>query len=292
MTMRKGFLGFGIAVALALVAMTVFMADHLTTTSASGGGPEMTLAVGDCTDSCDVALDGAFTLSVVVATAPDGGYTGAQAFVQFGDDLIYKPTDAARDEVVWPDCESATVVRSQLFGEDTVNHGCLTGLLPPQPVSTATGAWATLAFNCSSAVSTTVVQILPLGDDLASTSGAGFVQADGTTQVAAKGGSLTISCGGGGGDPTDTPGTPAEATDTPVPPTNTPVPPTATPSDQLCGDINDDGSVDSRDALWVLWFTAGLVSELDKDGDMNGDGEVDSRDAALILQIDAGLYSC
>ena len=79
---------------------------------------------------------------------------------------------------------------------------------------------------------------------------------------------------------------------TPPPVTNTPIPPTATtPPTGLCGDVNDDNTIDSRDALWVLWFTAGLVSELENDGDVNGDGNVDSRDAALILQTEAGALA-
>ena len=58
---------------------------------------------------------------------------------------------------------------------------------------------------------------------------------------------------------------------------------------QLCGDVNDDGAVDSRDALLILQFVAGLISSVPDISDLNGDGAIDPVDAALILQVDAGL---
>ena len=59
----------------------------------------------------------------------------------------------------------------------------------------------------------------------------------------------------------------------------------------LPGDVNCDGAVNSRDALWVLWFDAGLLGVLPcaEHGDVNGDGNIGPLDAALILQFDAGL---
>jgi hypothetical protein len=91
--------------------------------------------------------------------------------------------------------------------------------------------------------------------------------------------------------PTDT-ATPAPPTNTPVPPTNTPVPPTNTPA-KACGDVNDDGQVNSVDASLILQLKAGLISSLvnEESGDVNGDGNLTSVDAALILQLDAGLIS-
>lgn len=102
------------------------------------------------------------------------------------------------------------------------------------------------------------------------------------------------------------PGTPACATVTPVPPTatntppptNTPVvaPPTATPTAtagpaKMCGDVNDDGLVNSIDAQLILQLKANLISSLPNEpsGDVNDDGQLTSVDAALILQRTAGL---
>jgi len=77
-------------------------------------------------------------------------------------------------------------------------------------------------------------------------------------------------------------------------PTNTvPPPPTATtaPPAKACGDVNDDGNVNSIDAQLVLQLKAGLISSLvnEPSGDVNNSGDITSVDAALILQKDAGL---
>jgi hypothetical protein len=90
---------------------------------------------------------------------------------------------------------------------------------------------------------------------------------------------------------------PPTATNTPLPPTatNTPLPPTATrtPVAKACGDVNDDGHVNSIDAALILQLEAGLLSSLVNmpSADVNHDGHVNSVDAALILQLEAGLIT-
>ena len=66
--------------------------------------------------------------------------------------------------------------------------------------------------------------------------------------------------------------------------------PSPTPT-RLLGDADCNGRVDSRDALLVLQFEAGLLSSLPCPdlADVNRDGRVDSIDAGLIKQMDAGL---
>ena len=61
----------------------------------------------------------------------------------------------------------------------------------------------------------------------------------------------------------------------------------------ILGDVNCDGVVDAIDALWILWFTAGLIEDLPcpDNADVNGDGVINAVDAALILQFSAGLLS-
>jgi len=60
-----------------------------------------------------------------------------------------------------------------------------------------------------------------------------------------------------------------------------------TSPNQLLGDVNNDGNIDSRDAILVLRSIIKL-EELNKDqltsADVTGDGTIDSRDATLILQ--------
>jgi hypothetical protein len=57
------------------------------------------------------------------------------------------------------------------------------------------------------------------------------------------------------------------------------------------GDVNDDGAVDSRDALLILQFNARLVTSLMNapSADVNRDGRVDAIDAKLVLHYSAGL---
>jgi hypothetical protein len=58
-----------------------------------------------------------------------------------------------------------------------------------------------------------------------------------------------------------------------------------------CGDVNDDGRVDSIDDLLVLQYIADLLHDVRNppSADVNRDGRVDARDALLILQYIAGL---
>ena len=58
------------------------------------------------------------------------------------------------------------------------------------------------------------------------------------------------------------------------------------------GDVNNDGVIDSADAMMVLRSSVGLIamSQAQKAvADVNGDGSIDAGDAILILRYDAGL---
>ena len=150
--------------------------------------------------------------------------------------------------------------------------------------------------------------MLPLNDPVALTFGAGFsLPPTGTVAVAAKVNPLTINCGAGTAEtatPEPTTGGPTATPTEPVvgaTPTNTvpPPPPTATvppatpttPPDVILGDTDCNGTVNSLDALWVLWLVAALADELPcpEAGDVNEDGVVDATDALWILWIEANL---
>ena len=180
-------------------AQTPAMADHAT---------QMSISVSGCSgDECNLDNGEAFTVSVNVDTAPDNGYVLVQSFIDYGPNLTYNMTDAAGDEVVWPDGSSDVVVRDS-FVPGTILHGGLTGVIPPLPLSTYTGTVFELSFECSDDFSTNNVQLLPSGDDLAGTSGAVFttvVVTDGvdvSTQVIPDTNSITVNCGA---EPTPTP---------------------------------------------------------------------------------------
>jgi len=57
--------------------------------------------------------------------------------------------------------------------------------------------------------------------------------------------------------------------------------------------VNDDGAVNSLDALFILQFDALLIDELPNaaSADVDLSGRVNAIDAALILQFTAGLLT-
>ncbi len=210
----------------------------------------------DPNDDCVTAGD-TFTLTANVIDTPVPGYIAVQTFIDYG---IYDPaasedgaglntcsdtidngggdgadrfdtdcvttnltynSQAAADEMVWPDLDPSVVFKAQV-APHVVSHGGLTGLIPPQPVSFFIGTILELSFTCSSSSSTTNVQLLPENDPLAGTSGTAFQ--DGTTTVIPKLSDLVVHCLG----PTPTPTvTPIPATHTPTvspTPTDTPTP--------------------------------------------------------------------
>ena len=294
----RSYIGFGFAAIIALIAVTAFMADqHHTASAADHGALSLSVPGGDCAGTtCTVDQGAAFTLEAQIDTAPAAGYILIQSWIDFGSDLVYKPTDDPNgaDELVWDDNGCTVAVRAT-FEPTAVGHGCTTGIIPPLPVSSFEGTLVSLAFNCSEGESSTEVQLLPTGAPVALTNGTEFKTQD-NDSIVPELTNVTINCGAGDGSPEPTDETPEPTDETPEPTDVTPEPtdvtpePTDTPRpDDLCGDLNKDGSVDSRDSLWVLWFTAGLVSDLDNDGDVNGDGSVTAVDASLILQAEAAL---
>lgn len=62
------------------------------------------------------------------------------------------------------------------------------------------------------------------------------------------------------------------------------------PNARLPGDVNEDGRVDTKDALIVMKYCAGWPVKLNGwQGDVNADGSTDLHDAILLFQHDAGL---
>ncbi len=156
--------------------------------------PEMILNVqgGTCDDAatpttCDVPIGATFTLVIELRASPPAGYVSAQSFIHYGNDLIYNPSAAAADEIVWPDCEPTLAVRARFDNTNpsanptdyTVNHGCISGGLPSFLVSYYIGDFAHISLTCSSAESTTMVAQLPYDGlfpvtTIQSTSGSAF----------------------------------------------------------------------------------------------------------------------
>ena len=255
------------------------------------------------------------------------GYIAAQSFVWFGPNITWNPNaTAVVDDFVWPDCNTSVALRFQSISpgppnarrteppvSEVLGHGCATGLLPPLPVSTYVGLFSTMILTCSPDDTANEIQLLPSGpvESIPFSSGAAFTSTvpGADAQIIPKVTGLNVFCGT---PPTPTPPptiTPGGPTLTPTPtPTITPTP-TLTPTPALtptatfisvfpCGDINGDRLVNAEDALWLLWFSSGMIPTLPnpggvlRPGDVNGDGFVDPLDALLVLWIELNLFRC
>ena len=157
---------------------------------------EVRLTADGCAADCAFSLDQSFTLALEVIDPPAPGYIALQSLIDFGDLLTYDAEQReAQEEIVWADCADGVALRDQGFGPTLVSHGCLTGLIPPLPVSNATGTFVEFTLTCSADPSTTAVRIVPDGDPVAVTSGTTFMEADEVTRSAPSGSDLTINCG-------------------------------------------------------------------------------------------------
>ncbi len=186
-------------------------------------GPAMRLTVldgGTCDGSeCFVDTGATFTLAVEVLRAPASGYVLMQTFIDFGvynptasedeagpgscsdgvgnggndgEDrsdsecstvaLTYLPEPGAADEVVWGDAAEGVTLR-EIRASGLLQHGSLTGLIPPLPISHDIGVVVRVRMSCPARSVTIPITLLVSGDPIAGTSGSLFVAADGVTQI-------------------------------------------------------------------------------------------------------------
>jgi hypothetical protein len=324
MTLRIKLLFAGLALVLAVLAGGAFLARELSTTSADtiGSGAMALRATGaSCDDAdnptkCTVDPGATFTLNVALVERTANGTVGVQTYVEYPG-LTYNIEELPANEIKFT--PSALPVRAPGLTADSISHGTTTGIVPPFPASTYKGNIVNLSMTCPSSPGSHLVRLVAQGEDPAGGSGAAITPSDGTGGTAPDiptGDTLTINCGAGAPADTPTPtveGPPPTATSTTEPTataTHTvPAPPTATvtrtpttapatatrtpttvPEKQL-GDVNDDGEVNSTDALMILQLEARRRSTLPNldSADVNGDGLVNSIDALFILWIEAEI---
>ncbi len=65
----------------------------------------------------------------------------------------------------------------------------------------------------------------------------------------------------------------------------------STASARRVGDVNSDGTTNSSDALMILQYSVGKITEINKEyADINDDGFINSSDALVALKISVGNY--
>jgi len=143
--------------------------------------------------ACNVPLGSKFDLLVSILGAPIEGYQLFQTFISFGESLLYDIDQTTQqEEVLWPGCGAG--VRFQL-DENSVGHGCLTGLIPPLPSSTYVGPFIQLSMVCSETPTSSELLLLQDEHPSTGTSGTVFVlSGPGADKLLAEVSPLTINC--------------------------------------------------------------------------------------------------
>ena len=174
---------------------------------AAGGGPEMALSLvsgGSCSSptKCEVSLDTKFEISVDVVEIPAGGYPLVHAWIHYGDALGDETSSGSVKDrsATWADCEQAQFLATHSdqggnANQDSLRLACQTFLLPPGPVSSIVGSVYTVSLTCTSAESSTLIELLPLGESPAGSSGSKFLSSTGA-DIVPKVNDLTINCTG------------------------------------------------------------------------------------------------
>ena len=231
-------------------------------------GGEVVCDSKDVTD-CTLDSDSSFTVEIVPDTIPQGGYSFWATHLNYGT-LMYQTRDLS-EEITW-DLSFFPKRAPESAELDWVAHGDFSAYFPPFPRSDQKTALVTLDFNCNTSDTLSMI-----GFD-ASPDGSVFGGESADDIFIPEVSAMDIVC-------TDA------ATLTPGPPADTPPPPPAPD----CGDIDESGAVDSRDALLVLQIDGGFVALPavlpPPHWDVNADGAIDARDAALVLQFEAGLLA-
>ena len=127
-----------------------------------------------------VTLGQKFDVIVVADEIPLVGYFRAQAWIDYDSQgLVHKKNT----QVLWVDCDVAGFLRTQDIPNNGAAAGCQTALLPPGPASFRKGDLFSFSLTCTSTQSSSQINLLPYGDPVAGTSGAVFIEPDGTPHI-------------------------------------------------------------------------------------------------------------
>ena len=134
---------------------------------------------------CTLEEGSSFVVKIVANTISPAGYVGWQTFLAYGG-LLYKPALDRGDEILWPDSFfPLRAPQSPLGTEGRLQHGDLTALFPPIPISTHVGPLVELQMNCQGSDRLVLLPLVPGGSFLMDHSAIGllFLGPDGSTYV-------------------------------------------------------------------------------------------------------------
>jgi len=148
-----------------------------------------------------VPSDTLFTLQVFAVGIPPDGYSVAQAWVAYGDELgDQNANGAVKDEAaVWPDCglDNFQTTNTNQVGDgrlDSWSGGCLIDLIgPPFQTSMHTGVIYEIELTCDS--NSHVVDLIPAGQPPAGSSGSQYYDIQGDPVIPQLVGA-EVNCGG------------------------------------------------------------------------------------------------
>jgi hypothetical protein len=156
--------------------------------------------------TCALTTSSNFTVQIVPASIPIGGYGAYQTLLNYGA-LQY-------NSMVNEDKMAGGILPMKADTPPIVGHGNTTGFTPPLPATMQKAPLVTLSFTCSTPSAT--LDLISYSEDPA---GSVFVKPDGQTTATPETGAIEVQCVGP--SPTSTPTTTPTPTHTPTP-TNTP----------------------------------------------------------------------
>ena len=149
-----------------------------------------------------VPVGAKFDVIVVADVIPLTGYILAQAWIDYGPNLVHKKNTQA----LWPDCDPTVFLPFQDEANNAAWVACLTTLAPPFPLSFHKGDLFSFSLTCTSEASSNQIALIPTGVAPANTFGAIFATFVDHTKFIPQVTGLSVNCATKQPDPGDSDG--------------------------------------------------------------------------------------
>ena len=137
-----------------------------------------------------VPIGDKFDVIAVADAIPASGYILAQAFIAYDNQgLVNKNAGVA----LWPDCAAPTFLTTDDVANNAASAGCLTGIVPPFPVSLHLGDLFSFSLTCTNVPNSSDIQLLPSSDPIVGPKGTVFIDPDNLVVDAALTG-ISVNC--------------------------------------------------------------------------------------------------